>query len=77
MSAAHGRGAVSELLGRRLWAAHLEPAATEQDVNGAPGIILRSGGAVVGILSIGMRGTQIAAVWVVVNPDKLAHWDLR
>lgn len=75
-SPVRGRTAASELIERTL-SAHPGLTAAEQEVNGVPGIIVRDGGSVVGVISIGMRGAQIAAVWVVVNPDKLGHWEIR
>jgi len=75
-TAVRGRAPVSELIERTLWA-HPGLGVTEQEVNGAPGVVLRAHDTVVGVISIGMRGAEIAAVWVVVNPEKLGHWDIR
>jgi RNA polymerase sigma-70 factor (ECF subfamily) len=46
-----------------------------QEVNGTAGIVIRSRGRVVGIISIAMRAGRITQIWAVVNPDKLAHWN--
>ncbi|HEX5858375.1 MAG TPA: hypothetical protein VFY91_09735 [Microbacterium sp.] len=74
--AVRGRTAVSRLVVRMLSA--LSGVSVErQDVNGAPGLVVRGTDGVVGVISLGMRGTKIAAVWMVLNPDKLRHWDIR
>jgi RNA polymerase sigma-70 factor (ECF subfamily) len=61
--------ALRELLGRF---ADPQPAAAE--VNGAPGIVVRSGGRVVAVLAVHARRGRIAELWVVASPDKLRHW---
>ena len=71
-----GRAPVSQLIERTL-AAYPVLGVAEQEVNGAPGIVLRADDTVVGVVSIGMRGGEIAAVWMVVNPAKLGHWDIH
>ncbi len=47
------------------------------EVNGAPGWTLISDRRVVGVVSAEMRGGAIARLWVVVNPDKLRHWNAQ
>jgi len=49
-------------------------AVTEQAVNGGPGLALRSGDRVLGVLSLAIRGGRIREVWAVANADKLGHW---
>jgi RNA polymerase sigma-70 factor (ECF subfamily) len=45
----------------------------EATVNGEPGLVFRSGGAVAAVLSLRVEG-GVRAVYVTVNPDKLARW---
>ncbi|HEY1191380.1 MAG TPA: RNA polymerase sigma factor SigJ [Gemmata sp.] len=42
-------------------------------VNGAPGLVFRSGGAVAAVLSLRAEG-GVRAVYIAVNPDKLGRW---
>ncbi|GAB2831827.1 hypothetical protein ACFQ0P_08205 [Microbacterium insulae] len=44
-------------------------------INGRPGIVLRSSGRVVGVLNAVRRGGAAQELWIVVNPEKLRHWD--
>ncbi|HWM16021.1 MAG TPA: hypothetical protein VNP97_05480 [Microbacterium sp.] len=55
--------------------AHPDAVLTEHEVNALPGIVMRVGGRVVGVISLGLRGRGISAIWVVLNPDKLTHWN--
>jgi len=43
-------------------------------VNGQAGVVLRRAGQVVAVVSLNVTGTKVAAVWIVLNPDKLRHW---
>jgi RNA polymerase sigma-70 factor (ECF subfamily) len=43
-------------------------------VNGRLGVVLRRAGDVVAVVTLTVAGTRIAAVWIVLNPDKLLHW---
>jgi RNA polymerase sigma-70 factor, ECF subfamily len=52
-----------------------EVVAEEREVSGEPGLALLYGGAVVGVVSVGVRGTLISDVWMVLNPDKLTAWN--
>jgi RNA polymerase sigma-70 factor (ECF subfamily) len=45
----------------------------EATVNGEPGLVFRSGGAVAAVLSLRVEG-NVRAVYVTVNPDKLGRW---
>lgn len=47
----------------------------EQSVNGESGLLLRRHGEVVGVLALGAHRGKITEVWLVVNPDKLRHWN--
>jgi RNA polymerase sigma-70 factor (ECF subfamily) len=46
----------------------------EQTVNGQPGLVLRQGGEVSGVLSFEVAGGLIRQVWAVRNPEKLQPW---
>jgi RNA polymerase sigma-70 factor (ECF subfamily) len=48
---------------------------TEQSVNGQAGLVFRRGEIVVGVLSLNVRAGSIRDVWIVLNPDKLRHWN--
>jgi RNA polymerase sigma-70 factor (ECF subfamily) len=50
---------------------------TVEAVNGRPGVVLRTGGRVVAVLSPDVAGQKISTVWIVLNPDKLRHWPVR
>lgn len=43
------------------------------EINGAPGILARTGGAVVGAVVPDIEAGQIRRLRIVVNPDKLRH----
>lgn len=43
-------------------------------VNGRPGLLLRRGGRVVGVVHVTIEQDWITDVWVVLNPDKLRGW---
>lgn len=55
-----------------------ELALTVEAVNGEPGVVLRDiavdAGPVVAVVSLRVTGAKVAAVWIVLNPDKLRHW---
>ena len=42
-------------------------------VNGEPGLVFRSGDAVVAVMSVRVEGL-VRAVYIAVNPDKLGRW---
>ena len=48
----------------------------EHSVNGRSGIVLRSGGRVVGIVNVGTRLDRVAELMIVLNPEKLRGWNL-
>ena len=50
--------------------------ATDETVNGLPGLALRRGDAVIGVIAVDVRAGAVTAVWAVLNPDKLRHWNL-
>ena len=47
----------------------------EHNVNGQPALVLRRHGRVMGIVSVGVRGDLVTDLWLVLNPDKLRHWN--
>src|SRR5262245_1991197 len=67
----HGREAVAQFLfanaRRATPSSHVEIA----DVNGEPALIVRAGGEVRLVLSIGVDQGRICAIWMMRNPDKL------
>ncbi|TCC23999.1 siderophore-interacting protein [Kribbella sindirgiensis] len=54
-----------------------ELALTVEAVNGQPGVVLRDTGNVVAVVSVRVTSAKVAAVWIVLNPDKLRHWRSR
>jgi hypothetical protein len=60
---------VTDLLG-----VHPDLALTVEAVNGQPGVVLRGADGVVAVVSLKVTGAKVAAVWIVLNPDKLRHW---
>jgi len=69
-----GAGAVARALVRVLDA---YPGATVHDaeVNGTPGLLLRVAERVCGVAAVDVRGRRVRDVWIVVNPEKLTHWN--
>ena len=47
---------------------------TVEAVNGEEGVVLRRSGEVVAVVSLGITGAKVSAIWIVLNPDKLRHW---
>ncbi|MEU8224136.1 hypothetical protein [Kribbella sp. NPDC048915] len=54
-----------------------ETVLTVEAVNGRPGVVLRMLGRVVAVLSLNVTGQKVSEVWIVLNPDKLRHWQSR
>lgn len=48
---------------------------SEQEVNGQSGLVLRRAGRVCGVVSMNVRGGLVTDLWIVLNPDKLQHWN--
>ena len=48
---------------------------TEHSVNGQAGLVFRHEARVVGVLSVSVRAGTIREIWIVLNPDKLRHWN--
>jgi RNA polymerase sigma-70 factor (ECF subfamily) len=45
-----------------------------ESVNGRTGLTLRRAGQAVAVVSVSIAGTEVTAVWIVLNPDKLHGW---
>jgi RNA polymerase sigma-70 factor (ECF subfamily) len=45
-------------------------------VNGEPGVVFTSGGAVVQVVSLRIEGEAVRAVYMTLNPDKLSRWSV-
>ncbi|MEU7855897.1 hypothetical protein [Nonomuraea sp. NPDC049141] len=43
-------------------------------VNGRTGLVLRRAGQAVAVVGVSVAGTEVTAVWIVLNPDKLRRW---
>lgn len=48
-----------------------------EPVNGRTGLTLRRAGRAVAVVSVSIAGTEVTAVWIVLNPDKLHGWHHR
>lgn len=46
-----------------------------EPVNGSSGIVFRRAGTVFAVVGFRVAGGVVANVWIVLNPDKLRHWD--
>lgn len=49
-------------------------ALTTEPVNGRTGLTVRQGHQAVAVVSVSTTGTEITAVWITLNPDKLHSW---
>ena len=50
-------------------------AVTEQSVNGQAGLVFHRDVRVVGVLSASVRSGALNEIWIVLNPEKLRHWN--
>lgn len=48
---------------------------SEHEVNGQLGLVLRHTGRVCGVVSVNVRDGLVTDLWIVLNPDKLRHWN--
>jgi RNA polymerase sigma-70 factor (ECF subfamily) len=70
-----GRGSVIQALARVLGEQGVT-AMTVHSVNGSAGLALRdANNRVVGIVTVAVHRRVIRRVWIVLNPDKLLHWN--
>lgn len=44
-------------------------------INGRPGIVINCEGRVVGVINAVRRGRRVHEMWIVVNAEKLHHWN--
>lgn len=49
--------------------------AVASSINGAPGLVLSRDGLVVAAVTAEMHAGLLSHVWVVMNPEKLRHWN--
>lgn len=54
---------------------HHDVSLAAAEINALPGLVMRSGDRVVGVMSAMVGGRGISELWVVVNPEKLRHWN--
>ncbi|WP_145809600.1 siderophore-interacting protein [Kribbella amoyensis] len=47
------------------------------DVNGGTGLVVLRAGVTEAVISLAVDGPLVTAVWIVLNPDKLRHWNHR
>jgi RNA polymerase sigma-70 factor (ECF subfamily) len=71
---AHGIDEAARLL-LRIFVLTPAVSISEQSVNGRPGLVVRRADRVVGVVSASVASHTIGAAWIVVNPDKLRHWN--
>lgn len=69
-----GRAGSAELLGDLLGRFD-DPQDERTEVNGSPGILIRSRGRVVAVIVASARRRLITELWVIANPEKLQHWN--
>jgi len=67
----HGRAAVAQFVLATARRAPRGFRAEVADVNGEPALLVRAGGEVRLVLSIGVEQGRVCAIWVIGNPDKL------
>jgi RNA polymerase sigma-70 factor, ECF subfamily len=67
----HGRTAVAQFLSATARRANRDSRVEIADVNGEPALIVRAGGEVRLVLSIGINQGRVCAIRVIRNPDKL------
>jgi len=72
----HGAGEVARLV-VALLSGHSETDVAVEAVNGRAGLALRRGGQAVAMIAVSVAAEQVAALWIVLNPDKLRGWHSR
>jgi RNA polymerase sigma-70 factor (ECF subfamily) len=73
-STARGRPAAAELI-LQILSCFPRPFLTEHEINGEPGLLLKDGDVLVGIMSAAVTRDAISEVWVVLNPQKLIRFE--
>lgn len=71
-----GRAAVADAL-VQLRARHSGGDVLLAEVNGEPGMIVRSDGAVLGVLSFAASRRSVHMIWATTSAEKLARWQHR
>ncbi|MEU3364365.1 RNA polymerase subunit sigma [Streptomyces pseudogriseolus] len=71
----HGRDRVARSLLRLLDRRPLTTTLAAHSVNGRAGLVVRHDRRVVAVMSLEVAGAEVVRMWVVVNPDKLRHWN--
>jgi hypothetical protein len=73
---ADGVLAVSELI---LWilAQYARVTLEEHAVNSEPGILIRDDHTLVGVITVDMRDDAIGHIWIILNPEKIARFDVQ
>jgi RNA polymerase sigma-70 factor (ECF subfamily) len=70
-----GRASALHALARVL-GAHGVATTTVHSINGSAGLALRDAdNRVVGIITVDVRRRVVRRIWIVLNPDKLRHWN--
>ncbi len=70
-----GAGKVARLLTNLARRNYRSARSTPVTVNGDPGLIVRFAGRVDFVAAFDVRDEQVAAIWIMRNPDKLSHLD--
>ncbi|HET6298584.1 MAG TPA: hypothetical protein VFG33_34745 [Kribbella sp.] len=70
----HGAGEVARLVADLL-SGQPSTEVTLEQVNGRTGLVLRRAGRVIAVVSLSVGGSEVTAVWIVLNPDKLTSWN--
>jgi RNA polymerase sigma-70 factor (ECF subfamily) len=72
---ARGRASAVQALARVLGGPGVATT-TVHSVNGSAGLALRDADSrVVGIITVAVRRRVVSRIWIVLNPDKLRHWN--
>jgi RNA polymerase sigma-70 factor (ECF subfamily) len=72
----HGAGEIARLV-VDLLSGQSETDVAVEAVNGRTGLALRRGGQAVAVIAVSVAAEQVAALWIVLNPDKLRGWHSR
>ena len=74
IGAVYGRAGVAWLAGLLL-AERPRMTITHEAVNGRPGLALRDPARVIAVIAVATAGSQITALWIVLDPVKLRAWN--
>ena len=73
---AHGEDDASRLL-LLMFSGAPAMSVAEKSVNGHSGLVFSHSGHVIGVLSANIVADKIHDIWIVINPEKLRHWNAR